>query len=129
MYDTTIGWRMTNPALAKLYPPISMGETAENVASGSQELSSSAEELSQGSTEQAPRPRPAVPVHLPLREAREQVVNAFEREYIIQKLKETDGNVSRAADAMGVSRQFLHRLMERYDLRRTDAKSTDPRGG
>jgi 3-oxoadipyl-CoA thiolase len=32
MYDTTIGWRMTNPALAKLYPPISMGETAENVA-------------------------------------------------------------------------------------------------
>ena len=32
MYDTTIGWRMTNPELAKLYPPISMGETAENVA-------------------------------------------------------------------------------------------------
>jgi DNA-binding NtrC family response regulator len=75
------------------------------------------------------RPRPAVPVHLPLREAREQVVLAFEREYIIQKLKETDGNVSRAADAMGVSRQFLHRLMERYDLRRMDAKSTDRKGG
>jgi 3-oxoadipyl-CoA thiolase len=32
MYDTTIGWRMTNPELAKQYPPISMGETAENVA-------------------------------------------------------------------------------------------------
>jgi 3-oxoadipyl-CoA thiolase len=32
MFDTTLGWRMTNPQLAKLYPPISMGETAENVA-------------------------------------------------------------------------------------------------
>ncbi len=32
MYDTTLGWRFTNPALAKLYHPFSMGETAENVA-------------------------------------------------------------------------------------------------
>lgn len=32
VYDTTIGWRFTNPKLAKLYYPFSMGETAENVA-------------------------------------------------------------------------------------------------
>jgi len=32
LYDTTLGWRFTNPALAAMYPPISMGETAENVA-------------------------------------------------------------------------------------------------
>ncbi len=32
VYDTTIGWRFTNPKLAALYPPLSMGETAENVA-------------------------------------------------------------------------------------------------
>ncbi|MCH7702406.1 MAG: acetyl-CoA C-acyltransferase [Planctomycetes bacterium] len=32
VYDTTIGWRFTNPKLAKLYYPYSMGETAENVA-------------------------------------------------------------------------------------------------
>ncbi len=31
-YDTTIGWRFTNPRLADLYYPYSMGETAENVA-------------------------------------------------------------------------------------------------
>ncbi len=31
-YDTTIGWRLTNPKLAALYPPYSMGETAENLA-------------------------------------------------------------------------------------------------
>ena len=32
VYDTTIGWRFTNPKLSKLYHPHSMGETAENVA-------------------------------------------------------------------------------------------------
>lgn len=32
MFDTTIGWRFTNPKLAKLHQPFSMGETAENVA-------------------------------------------------------------------------------------------------
>ena len=32
MFDTTLGWRFTNPALAEAYEPFSMGETAENVA-------------------------------------------------------------------------------------------------
>jgi 3-oxoadipyl-CoA thiolase len=32
LYDTTIGWRFTNPRLAEMYYPFSMGETAENVA-------------------------------------------------------------------------------------------------
>src|SRR5947208_14799584 len=32
VFDTTIGWRFTNPNLAKRYYPFSMGETAENVA-------------------------------------------------------------------------------------------------
>jgi 3-oxoadipyl-CoA thiolase len=32
MYDTTLGWRFTNPRLADAYYPYSMGETAENVA-------------------------------------------------------------------------------------------------
>lgn len=32
VFDTTIGWRFTNPKLAELHYPYSMGETAENVA-------------------------------------------------------------------------------------------------
>ncbi len=32
IYDTSIGWRFTNPKLAKEYHPFAMGETAENVA-------------------------------------------------------------------------------------------------
>ena len=32
MYDTTLGWRFTNPRLAAMHHPYSMGETGENVA-------------------------------------------------------------------------------------------------
>ncbi|MBI1305824.1 MAG: acetyl-CoA C-acyltransferase [Bacteroidetes bacterium] len=32
IYDTSIGWRFTNPKLAEAYYPFAMGETAENVA-------------------------------------------------------------------------------------------------
>jgi 3-oxoadipyl-CoA thiolase len=32
MYDTTLGWRFTNPKLAQMFPPEAMGETGENVA-------------------------------------------------------------------------------------------------
>jgi 3-oxoadipyl-CoA thiolase len=32
LVDTTLGWRFTNPKLAELHHPYSMGETAENVA-------------------------------------------------------------------------------------------------
>jgi two-component system, NtrC family, response regulator GlrR len=56
-------------------------------------------------------------LHLPLREARERVVEDFEQEYLSSKLKEHKGNVSRTAEAIGVSRQFLHRMLERYGIR------------
>ena len=32
LYDTTLGWRFTNPKLAEMFPPEAMGETGENVA-------------------------------------------------------------------------------------------------
>ena len=32
IFDTTIGWRFTNPKLSALHHPFAMGETAENVA-------------------------------------------------------------------------------------------------
>ena len=32
MWDTTLGWRFNNPRMEALYPIISLGETAENVA-------------------------------------------------------------------------------------------------
>jgi len=32
IFDTSLGWRFTNPKLAEMYYPYAMGETAENVA-------------------------------------------------------------------------------------------------
>lgn len=32
LHDSTLGWRMVNPRMAELYPPISLGQTAEVVA-------------------------------------------------------------------------------------------------
>lgn len=52
---------------------------------------------------------------LSLRDAREAIVERFERGYVTAKLAEA-GGVVKAAAAMGVSRQLLHRLMTRYGL-------------
>jgi transcriptional regulator of acetoin/glycerol metabolism len=57
---------------------------------------------------------------LPLREARQQVIEKFEQTYLLAQLKAHGGNVTRAAEAVGVSRQFLHRLLERYRIRSGD---------
>ena len=32
IYDTTIGWRYTNPKMDEIFPIVSLGETAENIA-------------------------------------------------------------------------------------------------
>lgn len=56
-------------------------------------------------------------LELPLLEATEVVTDQFKKQYITAKLREHGGNVSRTADAIGVSRQHLHRLIERYGLR------------
>jgi DNA-binding NtrC family response regulator len=54
---------------------------------------------------------------LPLPAAREMVMERFERAYLAAKLALSGGNISRAADAMGVSRQLVHRLLDRYGMR------------
>jgi two-component system, NtrC family, response regulator GlrR len=53
---------------------------------------------------------------LSLRDARDLLVADFERKYVTAKLREHGGNVTATADAMGLSRQFLHRLIARYGL-------------
>jgi transcriptional regulator with PAS, ATPase and Fis domain len=67
--------------------------------------------------ERTDEPAAAKVTALPLREARGVMLEQFERTYVAAKLREHSGNVTRAAEAMGVSRQFAHRLMERYGLR------------
>ena len=60
--------------------------------------------------------------NLTLREARDE----FEREFILRKLREFGGNVSRTAEALGVERSNLHRKLNQYGIKaeRRDQRSS-----
>jgi len=60
---------------------------------------------------------------LPLREARDQAIEQFERRYLTNQLRTHGGNVSRTAESVGVSRQFLHRLIERHGIRSSEFRT------
>ena len=60
---------------------------------------------------------------LPLRAARELMVAAFERRYLEAKIAAAHGNMTQAAASMGISRQYLYRLLEQHALR---PQSGDP---
>ena len=53
---------------------------------------------------------------LPLATARAMVVEQFERDYIKDALAAHAGNVSKTATALGLSRQFLHKIISRLGL-------------
>ncbi len=53
--DTRLGWRLVSPRMAELYPPISLGETAENVASRYQVSRARQDEFALGSHQRAAR--------------------------------------------------------------------------
>lgn len=64
-----------------------------------------------------PSSQPASFAGMTLSAAREKVLEDFEKRYIAKRLSEHSGNVTRAADAMGVSRQYLHKLMDKYGMK------------
>ncbi|MBN2060886.1 MAG: sigma-54-dependent Fis family transcriptional regulator [Deltaproteobacteria bacterium] len=45
-------------------------------------------------------------------DAKEKILRIFHRQYVRAVLKESGGNISRAADIAGIKRQYLHRLMK-----------------
>jgi two-component system nitrogen regulation response regulator NtrX len=42
--------------------------------------------------------------------------DAYERNYILKKLSEHDGNVTRTAEAMGIDRSHLYRRMKALSI-------------
>jgi two-component system nitrogen regulation response regulator NtrX len=54
-----------------------------------------------------------IPKNLTLREARDE----FEKQYILGRLRDFGGNVSRAAEALGVERSNLYRKLHAYGIR------------
>ncbi len=53
---------------------------------------------------------------LPFKEAKNLLVESFEREYLTQLLLRHRGNISRAAMEAGIDRNYIHRLVKKYNL-------------
>jgi DNA-binding NtrC family response regulator len=65
-----------------------------------------------------PMPSMAVDLDVPFKQAKEGMIEAFERSYLKALLEWSDGNVSRAARRANIDRVYLHRLLHHYGLRR-----------
>jgi transcriptional regulator with PAS, ATPase and Fis domain len=85
--------------------------------------SSAREELSQRVAEQGLEA--AIPLHLPLKDARQVWTESFELIYVRSMLKQTGGNLTRAAERSGVNRRFLQRLVARLGLRASEPIDND----
>jgi DNA-binding NtrC family response regulator len=49
---------------------------------------------------------------LSFKEAKDKMIDLFHNQYIMALLRESGGNISRAAEIAGIQRQYLHRLMK-----------------
>jgi two-component system nitrogen regulation response regulator GlnG len=62
------------------------------------------------------RPGGRVTADRPFKEVKEELVAAFERDYLADLLARADGNVSHAAENAGIDRVHLHRLMKKHGI-------------
>jgi len=54
--------------------------------------------------------------HLSFKDAKEHLLENFEKEYLNQVLRRCDGNISRAARESGLHRKSIERLVKKYGL-------------
>ncbi|MFO0585283.1 MAG: sigma-54 dependent transcriptional regulator [Anaeromyxobacter sp.] len=74
-------------------------------------------ELRAPPTTPSPASAAAAETRVPYKEAVENARERASKEYLAAILREHDGNVTRAAEAAGMERESLHRLMKRYGLK------------
>ena len=56
------------------------------------------------------------PSGLPFKEAKSQLVDQFEKAYLVKLLERNDGNISRAAREAQIERAYLQRLVRKHEL-------------
>ena len=60
---------------------------------------------------------PTTPSDLPFKDAKDQLIQAFERQYLIDLIERHGGNVSRAARAADMDRKSITRLLKKHGIR------------
>ncbi|QSQ15515.1 sigma 54-interacting transcriptional regulator [Myxococcus landrumensis] len=58
----------------------------------------------------------SLPLDLPFKEAKEQLIEGFERDYLRNLVERCEGNVSRAAREAGIDRVYLRKLLRKHGL-------------
>ncbi|MBK8251621.1 MAG: sigma 54-interacting transcriptional regulator [Polyangiaceae bacterium] len=58
-------------------------------------------------------------IEKPFRLAKDEIIETFERKYLVKLLEWAEGNVSRAARKAKIDRMYLHRLLQHYGLRKS----------
>jgi DNA-binding NtrC family response regulator len=61
----------------------------------------------------------AVDIERPFRQAKDELIDTFERRYLTDLLAWAEGNVSRAARKAKIDRMYLHRLLQHHGLRKS----------
>ena len=69
-----------------------------------------------------PDPKDRGASRLPFREAKDRMIRLFHEHYIRSLLRESNGNISKAAELAGIQRQYLHRLMKESGINAEDFK-------
>jgi two-component system nitrogen regulation response regulator GlnG len=59
---------------------------------------------------------PPVDINFPFKEAKDALIQAWEREYVSALMAKHEGNVSSAARSGGLDRVYLHRLLKKHNL-------------
>ncbi len=65
---------------------------------------------------------------LPFREAKEEMLLNFNRQYLADLLGRTGGNISEAARLAGIQRQYLHRLLKEAGISGAEYRGGSPSG-
>jgi DNA-binding NtrC family response regulator len=65
----------------------------------------------------------AIGENLPFKDAKNRLIEEFEKAYWTELLERTDGNVSKAARMAGVHRKSVEYILKKHDLSREDIVS------
>ena len=63
--------------------------------------------------------------NLPFKEAKEDWVSSFERDYILNLLKKNSFNISHAAREADIDRKYFRKLMKKYEIETPSSGASD----
>ena len=61
--------------------------------------------------------------HETLEQARNEAITHAESSFLIEKLKEFGGNVSRMSESMGMNRSYIQKLLKKYEIHSKEYKN------